>query len=43
MRIIGIENQNNLLAFIKKDENAFQKLQTNPNKNEIYGFNANIS
>ena len=43
MRMTGIEDQKDLLAFIKKEENILQQLQTNPEYNEVYGFSANTT
>ena len=38
VRMIGIEDQKNLIACIKREEEAFQQLQTDPGYSEVYGF-----
>ncbi len=38
VKMTGIEDQRDLLASIKKKEDALQHLRTDPEYNEIYGF-----
>ncbi len=43
VRITGIEDQKTLLASIKREEDAFQQLQTDPEYSEVYGFGADAT
>lgn len=39
----GIEDQKDLLASIKREEDAFQQLQTDLEYSKVYGFGANMT
>lgn len=39
----GIKAQKDLLAFIKREKNTLQQLQTDPKYGTIYRFNANAT
>ncbi len=39
----GIEDQKDLLASIKREEDALQQLQTDPEYSEVYGFGADAT
>ena len=43
VRMIGIEDQKNLLASIKREEDALQQLQTNLEYSKVYEFGANAT
>ncbi len=43
VKMTGIEDQKDLLASIKREKNALQELQTDPERNEIYGFGADAT
>ncbi len=43
VRITGIEDQKDLLASIKREEDALQRLRTDPEYSEFYGFGADAT
>ena len=43
VKMTGIRDQKNLLASIKREENALQQLQTDPKYNKVYGFGADAT
>ena len=43
VRMTGIEDQKDLLASIKREEDALQQLQTDPEYSEVYGFGADAT
>ncbi len=43
VRMTGIENQKDLLASIKREEDALQQLRTDPEYSEVYGFGADAT
>ncbi len=43
VRMIGIEDQKDLLASIKREEDALEELQTDPEYSEVYGFGADAT
>ena len=43
VRMTGIEDQKDLLASIKREEDALQQLQTDPEYSKVYGFGADAT
>ena len=43
VRMTGIEDQKDLLASIKREEDALQQLRTDPEYSEVYGFGADAT
>ncbi len=43
VRMTGIDDQRDILASIKREEDTFQQLRTNPQYIEVYGLGANTT
>ncbi len=43
VRITGIEDQKDLLASIKREEDSLQQLQTDPQYSGVYSFSAHMT